>query len=87
MSKAPDVPLEGAPEPSFTASLKGVYERHRIGLNFCVSMALALALWELVDYFFDDPDFFTGPVAVVIEYGSWSRSRASGSTSGTAAPS
>lgn len=61
--------MESAQDPSFAASLKSVYDRHRIGLNFCVSMALALALWEFVDHVFNDPDFFTGPVAVIIEYG------------------
>lgn len=69
MSNAPELPVESVQDPSFAASLKSVYDRHRIGLNFCVSMALALALWEFVDYVFNDPDFFTGPVAVIIEYG------------------
>ena len=69
MSKTQPIPLEDTPDPSLAASVKGVYNRHRIGVNFCLSVILALLTWEFIDFIFDDPDFFTGPVAMVIEFG------------------
>ena len=69
MSKTQPIPIEDTPDPSLAASVKGVYDRHRIGINFCLSVVLALLTWEFIDFIFDDPDFFTGPVAMVIELG------------------
>lgn len=69
MSKTQGLSAEDIQDPSLSASVKSVYNRHRIGVNFCLSVVLALLTWEFIDFLFDDPDFFTGPVAVVIEYG------------------
>ncbi len=69
MSTPQEIPLEETGESSFTTSVKAVYNRHRIGINFSLSTVLALLVWEFVDFVFNDPDFFTGPVAVMIEYG------------------
>ena len=69
MSKTQPIPIEDTPDPSLAASVKGVYNRHRIGINFCLSVVLALLTWEFIDFIFDDPDFFTGPVAMVMELG------------------
>ncbi len=67
MSKTQEIPLEDT-DDSFAASVRAAYNRHRIGINFCLSVVLALLTWEFIDFIFDDPDFFTGPVAVAIEF-------------------
>lgn len=67
MSKTQEIPLEDT-DNSFGASVRATYNRHRIGINFCMSVVLALLTWEFIDFIFDDPDFFTGPVAVAIEF-------------------
>lgn len=67
MSKIQEIPLEEV-DNSFAASVKATYNRHRIGINFCLSVVLALLTWEFIDFIFDDPDFFTGPVAMVLEF-------------------
>lgn len=69
MSKTQQLPIDPPQDPSFKSSLKGFYDRHRMGSNFLVSMVLMLALWELADRILNDPDFFAGPILVFIEYG------------------
>ena len=69
MSKPQEIPITTPQDQSFSRTLKSVYDQHRIGANFLLSMTLFLIVWELVDIFFNDPDFFTGPLAVFFEYG------------------
>jgi ABC-type nitrate/sulfonate/bicarbonate transport system permease component len=69
MSKPQELSTSASPERSFSGFARSLYDQHRMGINFLLSMCLFLIVWELVDILFNDPYFFTGPVAVFFEYG------------------
>lgn len=52
------------------ANLRRGYERNRLVIHGLLSIAIGVALWELVDRIFDDKTFFTGPDEVLLSF--WS---------------
>jgi len=69
MSKPQELSTSTSRDPSLSGSARSLYDQHRMGINFSLSMCLFLLVWEFVDIVFNDPYFFTGPVAVFFEYG------------------